>query len=232
MMVYDFSDKRWQRLNEHGLLNCSYPLNPQSALAAHRQGAFAWYEEEGRVQWWKPEMRAVFLTEALHVSRSTRKDWKQSALAGKLSITLDHDFASVMESCARVHAEKEGATWLLPEMQAVYQALHEEGYAHSVEVWEEGRLVGGVYGVALGAVFCAESMFHQRTNASKIALWALSKALYQRGIWVIEAQFLTEHLYSLGARWMKAWDYEQLLSIDPEKHRGLWRSSMGVEDLL
>lgn len=227
--AYDFSKSAL--LNEHGLLDCHFPLNPQSALAAHEQGAFAWYSEPESVQWWRPKQRAIFLSEQLHISRSTLRDLRRGVKAGRLRLSYDEDFAGVIDGCFREH-EADGV-WLLPEMRAVYQALHEQGVAHSVEVWEDDKLVGGVYGVALARVFCAESMFHRRSNASKIALWALSKALCAQQIWVLEAQMMTAHLHSLGAMMIRNADYQQLLALDnPHKALGSWRGLWRLEDFL
>jgi leucyl/phenylalanyl-tRNA--protein transferase len=148
-----------------GLLAVGGDLSPERLLAAYRRGIFPWYEAGQPILWWSPDPRAVLLPDELKVSTSLRK-----ALRSRdVEVTLDRAFADVISGCAAPRPRQRG-TWLTPDMQRAYARLHELGYAHSVEVWEDGTLAGGLYGVALGRVFFGESMFSRLRDASKVAL--------------------------------------------------------------
>lgn len=175
-----------------GLLAVGGDLSPERLLAAYRTGIFPWYNQGTPILWWSPDPRAVITAQSLHVSRSLQRELRRT----DLSITWNRAFAQVLEGCA---SNRPGGTWLLPEMQTAYTTLHELGHAHSVEVWHEGQLVAGLYGVSCGAVFAAESMFHTLTNASKVALVHAVTRLTALGVQLVEVQFLTPHLESLGA---------------------------------
>ena len=174
-----------------GLLAVGGDLSPERLLLAYEQGIFPWYAEGLPPMWWSPDPRAVVEPSTLHVSRSLARFLKQ----GRFSVTFDRAFVDVMRECGR---EREGGTWILPEMLAAYVRLHELGHARSFEVWEGTRLVGGLYGVQRGALFAAESMFHRATNASKVALVAAVKSLFSAGIELFDVQFTTPHLASMG----------------------------------
>lgn len=165
-------------------------LTPEFLLSAYSQGYFPMPDESGEVLWYKPDPRAILPLDAFHVSRSLRRKINQKTF----SITFDQSFRQVMEACA-----KHPKTWITPEFIEVYTKLFELGYAHSVEVWEDGTLVGGTYGPSLGKAFFAESMFHLSTDASKIALYSLVEKLKELDFTLLEIQFLTPHLASLGA---------------------------------
>ena len=164
-------------------------LEPGTLLAAYRSGVFPWPDDAGRLLWWSPDPRAVLPLHAFHVSRSLRR------ARPRFTTTRDVAFADVMHGCATSH----GPTWITPGMFAAYVRLHELGWAHSVEAWREGALVGGVYGVAVGGLFAAESMFHRARDASKVALVALVEHLLARGFGLLDVQLMTPHLASLGA---------------------------------
>ncbi len=177
--------------DEHGLVAIGGDLRPQRLLEAYRQGIFPWYGEEYPILWWSPDPRAIFELGGMHVSRRLRRTMRSS----KFGVTINQAFADVMRGCA----EREEGTWITPDMFTAYCRLHQLGYAHSVEVWHQGELAGGVYGVALGGFFAGESMFHRVTDASKVALASLLDRLRERGYQLFDIQQLTEHTKSLGA---------------------------------
>ncbi len=164
-------------------------LEPGTLLAAYRAGIFPWPDDAGRLLWWSPDPRAVMPLEGFHESRSLRRARR------RFVVTRDRAFADVMRGCGSTH----GPTWITPAMLAAYVRLHDLGWAHSVEVWRGGELAGGVYGVAVGGFFAAESMFHRMRDASKTALAALVDHLRDRGFGLLDVQLMTPHLRSLGA---------------------------------
>jgi leucyl/phenylalanyl-tRNA--protein transferase len=176
-----------------GLLAFGGRLSVKRLLQAYRLGIFPWYSKGQPIMWWSPDPRAVLFPDKLKVSRSLRKTLKKQPY----TITFDTAFAEVMDACAE--PRKDGAgTWITDEMKDAYYALHLNGHAHSVEAWQDGELVGGLYGVAIGKVFCGESMFVRRTDASKIAFVYLVRQLQRWGYALIDCQVHTEHLASLG----------------------------------
>ena len=178
--------------DDEGLLAVGGDLSPARLLFAYESGVFPWYSAGVPPLWWSPNPRALMDREQLHVSRSLRRTLRQ----GRFQVTFDRAFADVIAACA---ANREGGTWILPEMMLAYTQLHQLGHAHSFEVWHEGQLAGGLYGVRRGGLFAAESMFHVFSNASKVALAVAIDTLFQAGIQVFDVQFVTEHLASLGA---------------------------------
>lgn len=179
----------------NGLLAAGGDLAPDRLLAAYRQGIFPWYCEGEPILWWSPDPRMVLFPAELRISRSLGKRLRR----GGYEVRLDTAFPQVIRACAAPRAPGSG-TWITPEMRDAYVELHRLGYAHSVETWVDGRLAGGLYGVALGRVFYGESMFAKVTDASKIALAHLGRYLVHRGFAVIDCQMATSHLASLGAR--------------------------------
>ncbi|KRE90088.1 leucyl/phenylalanyl-tRNA--protein transferase [Frateuria sp. Soil773] len=189
-----FPDPRDALAEPNGLLAFGGDLSPQRLLAAYRQGIFPWFSEDEPILWWSPDPRCVFHTDRLKPNRSLRR-----ALAGKdWQVTVDGDFRGVMEACAAPRPGQPG-TWISPAMIEAYTALHRQGHAHSVEVHERGALVGGVYGLAVGRLFCGESMFSAQSGGSKLALVALAQLLRGWGCPLIDAQVGNPHLLSLGA---------------------------------
>jgi len=165
-------------------------LTVEMAEQAYRNGLFPMYIPSARLYTWhKPDPRAIIPLDGFHLSRRLAKTLRQ----GKFEITCDRDFAGVMQGCAEGRP-----VWIGAKFFEVYGALHAQGKAHSVEVWQHGKLVGGTYGVQLGAVFCAESKFHRVTDASKLALAALAARLRERGFELLEVQYLTPHLKQFG----------------------------------
>ncbi len=178
-----------------GLLAVGGDLSVTRLLAAYRGGIFPWYDEPP-ILWWSPDPRLILEPEGLRVSKSLRKTLRQ----GRFEIRADTAFAAVVQACAETPRPGEDGTWITPDMQRAYLRLHEQGYAHCLETWRDGRLVGGIYGVGLGRVFFGESMFHRETNASKVALVALVDWLRAEGVDLIDCQVTSEHLLSLGAK--------------------------------
>ena len=177
-----------------GLLAIGGDLSCARLLKAYACGIFPWYGPGQPILWWSPDPRLVLQPEALHISRSLRKTLKK----GIFRVTMDEAFAAVIDSCAGPRENRSG-TWITPEMAAAYLELHREGYAHSVECWREGQLVGGLYGVSIGRVFFGESMFTRVSDASKVALVTLAAQLRRWNFPLIDCQVHTPHLESLGA---------------------------------
>jgi len=178
--------------DDEGLLAVGGDLSPARLLFAYESGIFPWYSEGVPPLWWSPDPRALMTRERLHVARSLRRTLR----AARFEVTFDRAFARVIEACA---SNRDGGTWILPEMMQAYTQLHQLGHAHSFEVWFDGELAGGLYGVRRGALFAAESMFHVVTDASKVALAVSVDTLFRAGMRVFDVQFVTEHLASLGA---------------------------------
>ena len=179
----------------NGLLAASEDLAPSRLLAAYRRGIFPWYSAGQPVLWWSPDPRMVLRTAELKVSRSLGKIVRR----GHFDIRVDTAFREVMRACAEPRADQ-GGTWITAAVCRAYGRLHELGHAHSVESWREGRLVGGLYGVAIGRMFFGESMFARETDASKVALVHLVRQLGRWEFPMIDCQQQTSHLATLGAR--------------------------------
>ena len=178
-----------------GLLAAGGDLTPHRLLAAYRRGIFPWYSPGQPVLWWAPDPREVLFPAEFRRSRSLDKAMRNRGV----SVTFDCDFTAVIDACAAPR-DTAGGTWITPEMRAAYVALHALGYAHSVEAWREGTLIGGLYGVALGGIFFGESMFARERDASKIALATLVGTCAARDIHLIDCQLASAHLRSLGSR--------------------------------
>jgi len=178
-------------------------LRPEALLSAYASGIFPMSDEQGVIRWYAPDPRAIIELEGLVVSRSLRTAVRR----GMYAVTVDQAFAEVMSSCA----DREDGTWISPEIMAAYTLLHRYGFAHSVETWQGDALVGGLYGVSLGGAFFGESMFHRATDASKVALVELVRRMKQRGFVLLDVQFMTEHLRSLGATEISRAQYERRL---------------------
>jgi len=179
-------------------------LTPEGVLLAYRHGIFPMADERsGETLWFRPDPRAVIRLGGFHVSRSLARTLRR----GVFEVRVDTDFEGVMRGCA----DRPEGTWISERFVEVYGALHRAGRAHSVETWRGGRLCGGTYGVALGGAFMAESMFHRETDASKVALAALVQRLRERGFALLDVQYVTPHLESLGAIEIVRREYERRL---------------------
>ena len=180
---------------EDGIVAIGGDLSPERLMLAYQSGIFPWYSEGDPIVWWSPDPRCVLLPEKLHISRSM-----QRVLSKKLfEITFNQDFHGVIENCKRIFRKGQEGTWITEEMKEAYIRLHELGHAHSIEVWKDKELVGGMYGIDLGTVFCGESMFSRESNASKVALISFMQRFQERGGRLLDCQVHNNHLESLGA---------------------------------
>ena len=180
-------------------------FTPDGVLFAYRRGIFPMFHPDlNEVHWYRPDPRTIIPLDGFHISHSLAKTVRQ----GRFEVRFNTDFEGVMRACS---VNREEGTWITEEFVQLYSALHLRGKAHSVEVLLDDRLVGGTYGVAIGGAFMAESMFHFETDASKIALVALVSRLNQRGFQLLDVQYLTSHLASLGAIEIPHRDYYRLL---------------------
>ena len=192
----------------NGLLCAGGDLSVARLIEAYSQGIFPWYGEDEPLLWWSPNPRTVIESQSFHLSRSMQRFLKQHPY----SLSIDKDFDAVINACAAPRASSP-ETWILEEMREAYNALHQAGQAHSLEVWEGGELVGGIYGVAAGAAFCGESMFSRRSNTSKLALWTLLQQLKRWGFSLFDCQLWNDHLGSLGAYEVPRDQYLQALQV-------------------
>jgi leucyl/phenylalanyl-tRNA--protein transferase len=179
----------------NGLLAAGADLSTARLLDAYAQGIFPWFSSEDPLLWWSPDPRMVLYVSDLRISRSLRRTIR----SGRFHLTADSAFARVMAGCAAPRPGQDG-TWITPDMTVAYGRLFELGYAHSVEAWEGDRLVGGLYGVALGRMFFGESMFSAVSDASKVAFAHLMRQFARWGVPLVDCQMPTRHLASLGAR--------------------------------
>ena len=205
-----------------GLLCAGGDLSAARLLEAYRRGIFPWFSEGQPILWWSPDPRTVLFPAEFRISRSLAKTLRNRGF----ETTFDRAFPRVMERCADATLRPEG-TWISPRMRTAYQQLHELGFAHSVETWQGGQLVGGLYGVALGRVFFGESRFSAARDASKVALHSLVTKLPGRGFRIIDCQVDSDHLRSLGARALPRRRFVQLLeeSIGDVAPDASWRES-------
>jgi leucyl/phenylalanyl-tRNA--protein transferase len=200
-----------ENANEDGLLAMGGDLNLNTLVSAYSQGIFPWYSDDQPILWWSPDPRMVLFPSAVKISRSLAKTIKKA----DFKVTCNQDFNAVISACALRGQQDtklplEG-TWITDDMHAAYTALHQQHYAHSIEVWQGDELVGGLYGIALDKVFFGESMFSRVSNASKVALVTLCKYLSAEGFKVIDCQVASDHLFSLGAVEIKRRDFLELI---------------------
>jgi leucyl/phenylalanyl-tRNA--protein transferase len=189
-----FPDPRGALKEPDGLLAVGGNLQPQTLLSAYRSGIFPWYQDDDPILWWSPASRCLLPPLDLHCSKSLRKTLRRN----DYQVTLNQAFGEVIEACSEPRDE-DGGTWITEEMMAAYRQLNDLGQAHSVEVWFEEQLIGGLYGVAVGSLFCGESMFSRRASASKIAMAHLCRWGLESGLQLIDCQLVNPHLVSLGA---------------------------------
>lgn len=201
-----------------GLLAAGGDLSPARLLEAYRRGIFPWYSRGQPILWWCPDPRAVLFPSRMKVSRSLSQSIRNRGFVTR----IDTAFRDVIRACGSGEL-RPGGTWLSPEMRGAYLRLHKLGFAHSVETWQHGQLVGGLYGVALGKVFFGESMFSIERDASKVALKRLCDELVARGYQMIDCQMATPHLLSLGAQLLPRRQFIELLAShvgeEPTLHR-------------
>jgi leucyl/phenylalanyl-tRNA---protein transferase len=204
---YQFPDPR--TADSDGLLAAGGDLSLESLVTAYSKGIFPWYDKHSPILWWSPDPRLVLFPSRFKVSNSL----KQRMRSGKYEIKTDCNFEKVISHCAETRRKGQRGTWITDEMKEAYIALHGEGLAHSFETYYEGELAGGLYGVSLGKAFFGESMFHLKTDASKIALAALVNWSLDHDFHFIDAQQSTSHLKSLGAEEIRRNEFLELLDI-------------------
>ncbi len=210
----------------NGLLAAGGDLSPERLIAAYRHGCFPWYAPGQPILWWSPDPRTVLFPDELHVSRSLAKVLRQQ----RFEVSFDRDFAAVIAACAAPRSYANG-TWITDEMRGAYEQLHQLGHAHSVEVWQDGELVGGLYGLAFGRLFFGESMFSRRDNASKVGFVTLVRQLQDWGFVMIDCQMPTAHLASLGARSIPRSEFARWLSTHLDQpSSAVWPRWAGERD--
>lgn len=203
-----------------GLLAIGGDLRPERMLLAYQSGIFPWCNSTDPLLWWAPDPRTIFLPESMHFSRRLLRTLKQNPF----QLSLNRSFSQVVSACAASRSGQAG-TWILPALEQCYLQLHQTGWAHSLEVWQQGQLQGGVFGVNIGRAFFAESMFSLCSNASKAGLLALRRHLLRQGCLLIDTQFKTPHLSSLGAIELARTDYMNLLKqAITQPAQGAWPS--------
>ena len=211
-----------------GLLAMGGDLSPERLLHAYSLGIFPWYSDDEPILWWTPDPRCVLFPEQLVVSKSLKKRLRKS-----YTVTCNKAFAQVMSYCATVDGRTNN-TWINQEMLHAYIELHRLGHAHSIEVWFDTELIGGLYGLKIGRVFFGESMFSRATDGSKIALTALTQMCSKAGVKLIDCQVENPHLLSMGASLLPRLDFERILreNVDEDIDRRCWRLAERTKDLV
>ncbi len=207
----------------NGLLAAGGDLSLPRMLAAYEQGIFPWYSDNDPILWWSPDPRLILDPREIHINRSTRKLAKKQPY----TFSVDKAFSAVIRHCAQ--APRDGAgTWITEEMIEAYCSLYEAGFAHSVEAWKDGELIGGLYGIALGKVFFGESMFSRLTGASRLAFCTLCLQLQAWGFELIDCQVHSDYLESLGAREISRKDFESRLRALVKQKNIDWKSAWAM----
>ncbi|QCX02220.1 leucyl/phenylalanyl-tRNA--protein transferase [Aggregatimonas sangjinii] len=199
-----------ERANSEGLLAVGGDLSPERLLVAYKTGIFPWFNEDDLIMWWSPDPRMVLFPEKIKISKSMRKVLRDE----RFRLTKNSCFKEVINQCATVKRTGQRGTWITNAMKKAYLKLHEKGFAQSYEVWENQSLVGGLYGIDLGHVFCGESMFSTVSNASKFAFIKLAQELEEKEYRMIDCQLYTDHLASLGAEELSRDSFIGLLERD------------------
>lgn len=193
--------------SEDGLLAVGGDLSPERLLLAYKNGIFPWFNDDSLILWWAPDPRMILYPHKVKISKSMRKVIRD----GVFTLTQNTCFEQVIDYCAQIEREGQEGTWITPEMKTAYMNLYKKGHAKSFEVWEDGELVGGLYGVDLGHVFCGESMFSLRPNASKFAFIKMAQEFGGKGYKIIDCQVYTNHLESMGAESVPRKDFLEIL---------------------
>jgi len=191
--------------DSQGVLAIGGDLNPERLLLAYSYGIFPWFNEDDPIIWWSPDPRSVIYPGEVKITKSMRSYLK------KYELKIDHSFEEVIDNCKKIFRKEEEGTWITEEMKEAYIELHHKGYAHSFEAWEDGELIGGLYGVSLGKCFFGESMFSKRSNASKFAFINLNRILERKGFSLIDCQVPNAHLTSMGCAEMPKEEYLEIL---------------------
>ena len=208
-------------LAEEGLLAVGGDLSSERLLAAYKSGIFPWYSEEDPILWWSPDPRVILRPSEIHIARRLKRTIRQDIF----EVRADSAFSTVIERCASTPRPGEDGTWIFPEMIDAYTRLHELGYAHSIECWRNNELVGGLYGVSVGACFFAESMYSHVDNASKIALTALALQCCSWDFTFIDCQFSTSHLIRMGVQSIPREIFLEHIekALCSKTRRGIWQ---------
>ncbi|MBN2874939.1 MAG: leucyl/phenylalanyl-tRNA--protein transferase, partial [Spirochaetales bacterium] len=203
-----------------GVLCTGGNLSPGMVLSAYRRGIFPWFNDEDPIVWWSPDPRFIVVPRELHVSSTMKKIIKKRSF----ELSLDEDFAAVIEACSSTPRAGQSGTWITRDMIEAYTRLHELGYAHSVEARKDGRLVGGLYGISLGSAFFGESMFSIEPDASKAAFIPFVWFLAEAGFTLVDSQVRTAHVESMGGKNISRDEYQRLLALALEAPtlRGSW----------
>ncbi|MCM4166814.1 Leucyl/phenylalanyl-tRNA--protein transferase [Arenibacter antarcticus] len=208
-----------ENADEEGLLAVGGNLSPERLVLAYRNGIFPWFNEDSPILWWSPDPRMVLFPKEVRISKSMRQLIKRNSF----KITWNTNFIEVLQECSAIDRKGQNGTWITDGMKKAYIHLHEIGIAKSIEVWDEDVLVGGLYGVDLGHVFCGESMFSKASNASKYAFIHLAQELEAQGYKVIDCQVYNSHLESLGAKEIPRSEFIEILkatALPPNKELG------------
>ena len=195
--------------DEYGILAVGGDLSPERLMLAYRSGIFPWFDNDEPILWWSPPERMVLFPSELKISKSMRNILNRNVF----KVTYNKDFRGVISNCSQISRQGQEGTWITAEMIEAYVKLHELGHAKSVEVWQNDELVGGLYGVDLGHVFCGESMFSKVSNASKVAFITLVENLKIRKYKLIDCQVHNDHLESLGAREIERAEFMEILNM-------------------
>ena len=227
---YGFPDPNEARLDADGLLAVGGDLQPARLLAAYANGIFPWFNSDSdQILWWCPNPRGVLVPDEFQPRRSLRKTLRQE----RFTYSADKAFAGVIRACAHTPRPQQAGTWITKNMQQAYIALHELGFAHSIEVWRDGALVGGLYGVALGRMFFGESMFSHEADASKCAFALLCQQLSTWNYSLLDCQMMNPHLATLGVRELPREQFLRALANNDlsQTAQGLWRMTPGLPAL-
>ena len=213
-----------------GLLAAGGDLTPDRLLYAYHRGVFPWFDSGQPILWWSPAPRCVMLPQSFHIARRLRRSIQNSPMA----FSFNQAFSAIVKACAADRIGQNG-TWITDEMIEAYSTLHDQGWAHSVEIWKDDEIVGGLYGLAIGKAYFGESMFSQVSNASKIAMWSLCQLLVHHQFEIIDCQVVSPHLMSLGATLMPRLAFVALLERacdSPTKFVEWPQDRVPVENLL
>lgn len=220
-MSFDYIFPDPELADKEGLVAVGGDLSERALITAYSKGIFPWYSEGSEILWWSPDPRMILFPYKFRISHSLSQKIKQH----KFEVEVDKNFKSVIHHCAIARRKKQSGTWITPEMQQAYTKLHLKGYAHSVETYYHGKLVGGLYGVSLGMAFFGESMFYLMPDASKLALYYLTEQLKKWNFHFIDAQQSTSHLKSLGAEDVPRKKFLELLNntLQYPTKKGKWK---------
>lgn len=201
-----------EHANEDGILAVGGDLTPDRLILAYQSGIFPWYSEDEPILWWAPNPRFILYPQNIKTSKSMRSLLNKKAF----EVTINRDFEAVIANCKAIDRNDQKGTWIDEDMKSAYVELHRLGWAHSVETWQDGKLVGGLYGIAIGNCFFGESMFAKTSNASKYAFITFVKYLQKKGFKVVDCQVHTPHLESLGSEHIELETFKMLLQQHAE----------------